>query len=226
MTRATQQRTDEDIQADIAAQLRWDGRVEAGNVRVEVQDGEVTLHGTVASRTAEQAAVTNSYSVLGVRRVVNRMEVEPSGGEPVPPDDQLVHGAEHVIAWHPEIDEGRIRVTAQNGVVTLEGSVEAFWKKLLVEDLVANLHGVTRAINRLTVVPGKDVHDEAIGQELQSALARNSHMVDGHVEVKVENGHVTLSGTVPSWAASHVAYEAAACTNGVRDVKNNLAVSE
>jgi osmotically-inducible protein OsmY len=36
-------RTDEDIKLDVVEQLRWDGRVDASDITVEVHNKEVTL---------------------------------------------------------------------------------------------------------------------------------------------------------------------------------------
>jgi osmotically-inducible protein OsmY len=44
------------------------------------------------------------------------------------------------------------------------------------------------------------------------------------VNVKVENGNVTLSGTVEDWQAKLAAYNAALYTAGVKEVNDNIQV--
>jgi osmotically-inducible protein OsmY len=46
-----------------------------------------------------------------------------------------------------------------------------------------------------------------------------------NVNVVVERGDVTLSGTVPSWTAKRSAYNAASYTLGVKNVVNNIVIS-
>jgi hypothetical protein len=47
MTTATLSRTDQEIQKDIIAELRWEDGVQASDIGVAVKDGVVTLTGKV-----------------------------------------------------------------------------------------------------------------------------------------------------------------------------------
>jgi len=141
--------------------------------------------------------------------------------------DQLLTALRH----SPRLEQARllirareIDVTVANGMVTLEGTVEDTWQKWRAEDLVADLSGVILVENHLTVVPTESFVDQDIAEDIESALERNLYVVADDVTVEVENGTVTLSGTVTSWAARRAAYEAALYTTGVVDVRNLLSV--
>src|SRR5436190_23005293 len=82
MTTATEIRTDEDIQRDVLAQLKWDARVQPNEIGVAVKDGVVTLLGWVDSYTKRWAAEDAARRVRGVKAVANDIEVRlPSSAE-------------------------------------------------------------------------------------------------------------------------------------------------
>jgi osmotically-inducible protein OsmY len=118
-----------------------------------------------------------------------------------------------------------VEVSVDSGVVTLTGSVDAFWKKTLAEEISQSL-GVVRVVNKLSVVPGMDMNDEKIAGDIVNAIDRNLHVDAGSVNVKVHQGDVTLSGKVPNWMGYRSAYEAALFTRGVREVdSSNLVIA-
>lgn len=71
-------RSDERIQEEACEALRTSPHVDATGVTVEVADGEVTLAGTVDSRTMKRDAEDAVADVLGVAQVHNRLRVEPA----------------------------------------------------------------------------------------------------------------------------------------------------
>ncbi|HBY99442.1 MAG TPA: hypothetical protein DEP84_36805 [Chloroflexi bacterium] len=69
------QRSDERIHEDVCERLTHHGQIDASNIQVNVDSGEVTLEGTVDSRQAKRAAEDMADSVMGVRNVHNRLRV-------------------------------------------------------------------------------------------------------------------------------------------------------
>jgi osmotically-inducible protein OsmY len=67
--------------------------------------------------------------------------------------------------------------------------------------------------------------DKDIAQDIESALERNQYVDAENVTVKVEDGKVTLTGTVSSYYARGTAYDAAAFTLGVLQVDNHIVVT-
>ena len=71
----TETQTDEEIQRDVLAEMKWDARVLPNEVGVSVKDGVVTLTGWIDSyskmRTAEEAA----RRMRGVKAVADDLEV-------------------------------------------------------------------------------------------------------------------------------------------------------
>lgn len=72
-------RSDERIREDVNDRLTHDWRIDARNVRVTVSDGEVTLDGTVDSRTAKRRAEDLADEVTGVGHVQNNLRVQSTG---------------------------------------------------------------------------------------------------------------------------------------------------
>ncbi|HEX7672990.1 MAG TPA: BON domain-containing protein [Bdellovibrio sp.] len=68
--------------------------------------------------------------------------------------------------------------------------------------------------------------DEKIRDEVCEMLTRH-HEVDAHdIEVQVQAGEVTLEGHVPNRRMKHLAEDAAALCDGVKDVVNHLHVDQ
>lgn len=216
--------SNEDIKANVVDNLRWDSRVDATNVTVEVSDGTVTLKGNVPSFTALTAATNNAWNVVGVTDVDNQLIVEYPSAVTVPSDADIKKNIESILAWDNDIDVTEIDVSVSNGVVTLEGNVDAYWKLYHLERK-ADVMGVINIVNKVAVVPTEDVLDEDIASDVEDALERNVSVDVDDVNVKVENGEVTLTGTVPSWNSYNSAENAAFYTLGVVAVDNQLVIN-
>ncbi len=70
------QRSDERIQEEVCARLTQHGGIDATDVDVSVENGEVTLSGTVESRVQKRLAEDAAESVPGVRDVHNRLRIQ------------------------------------------------------------------------------------------------------------------------------------------------------
>lgn len=217
-------RTDEEIKTDIVEQLRWDGRVDASDITVAVQDGEVTLGGTVSTYTAHKAAIEDAGTVRGVSDVHVQVAIEHPSGDRTCTDEEIRRNIASTLGWNPDIDASTIDVSVDDGVITLAGSVSAVWKKLRAEEIASQLRGVTGARNLLTVVPTTNTADQNIAENVVAALKRNAVIDADDITVNVENGLVTLSGTVPTPSDRRAARVAACYTEGVLEVTEALHV--
>lgn len=74
------QRSDERIQEDVSEMLMWHGDVDASKIRVSVQNGEVTLKGTVEDRWQKRMAVDIAHEARGVKDVHNELRIHTSSG--------------------------------------------------------------------------------------------------------------------------------------------------
>lgn len=217
-------RSDEAIKRDIMDEMYWDYRVDAADVKVEVDDGKVTLSGTVPSYTARIAAENDSWMIRDVKDVANRLRVKFPKTFTVPSDEEIRTNATRALAWNPDVYSLDIVVSVTAGMVKLEGTVDSYWKRWKAEDLVSDLRGVIDVENHLAVVPSDEFVDKEIAKDIEDALDRNIYVDAESITVKVENGKATLTGTVPTYYSRNKAYSSAAFTPGVTEVENEVVI--
>lgn len=216
-------RPDDEIRRAVRDQLVWDDRVDATSIEVDVENGFVTLSGTVATFPESRAAVADARAVAGVQQVINDLEVaiadDPSGVES--PTQAAI---ENALEWTESVDTSDITVLYRNGTALLEGSVPSLWEKNRVENLIADIRGVTEVDNRLTVVPTEDIDDERIANRISNALSARLFLDAEDITVVVDDGVVELSGTVDSPVERRMAYNIALQTEGVVGIEQEIEV--
>lgn len=214
----------EKIKKNVIDNLYWDARVDASDVNVEVSDaGRVTLEGSVPSYSAIGVATDNAWDVEGVINVDNQLTVKYPSTVTVPSDEDIQSNINNSLLWDSNIDSSNIDISVDAGIVTLEGEVDAYWKLYHIENK-ADVTGVIDIVNKLAVVPTEEVMDEDIAESVVNALTRNYNVDVDDVNVKVESGKVTLTGSVPSWSAYTSAETSAFYTLGVVEVDNQLTI--
>ena len=210
---------------NIVDELYWDNRVDASKVTVEVDEGRVVLRGEVPTYLASTAAHDDALKMLGVVSVDNQLIVSYPVSATVPSDVEILTEIEKKLFRNPDIDILDLEVEVVSGEVSLRGTVDAYWKKLHAEDLAVSEPGVLIINNHLAIVPANDVIDQDIANDIVRSIEARAAVSADDVNVEVLNGHVTLTGNVPTWTAREAAYEAALFTAGVVDVENNIVIS-
>jgi len=219
-------RTDEQIKKDLVDQLYWDNSIDASDITVTVDDGNVTLTGDVQSNRAREAAARNAWLVEGVVFVDNQLSLTYAEPETLPTDAEIQQEILDTFRWNPDLRSYKIDVDVENGWVTLEGTLDAFWKKVDAESEVFSTRGVVGVTNKLAIVPTESITDEMIAEDVVDAIERNLRVSADDVDVTVMNGRVTLEGSVANAAAKVAAYNSARYTAGVTDVQDNIIIRE
>lgn len=142
----------------------------------------------------------------------------------MPTDDDIQRYVIEKLRWNPDLASYKIDVVVDSGWVTLEGTVDAYWKKVRAWMEASEVIGVLGVTNKLAVVPSDSIEDERIAEDVIAALDRHTLVNPEEVDVIVNNGVVTLTGTVPSWRVKIAAHDAALYTYGVIDIVDELAV--
>lgn len=213
---------DQETTKEVMAQIYYTGHGDPSKIRVFVENGSVTLKGTVPTILSRQVVYDAASGVRGVVSVDNQIRIESPSGDDISEDDTIMERVKNVIEWNPDLGGANIDFKVNNGVVTLEGSVDVFWKKLHAQELVSYIRGVVETINNLSVVPTNRVKDEIIARQVRESLGRNALIETDEVSLKVENGLVTLYGNVKNWATKNAAYFTALRAPGVLHVDNRL----
>ena len=142
--------TDEEIQRDVLAELKWDARVRPTEIGVAVKDGIVTLTGWVDSYMKKLAAEDAAHRVHSVKAVVNDLEVHlPGSAERT--DADLAAAVVNALKWDTGIPAGQLEVTVSQGWVTLKGEVDYAFQKQEAERAIRHLAGITGVNNFIKV---------------------------------------------------------------------------
>ena len=215
----TRSKTDKQIQLDVLADIERDFYFKPAEIGVEVDDGIVTLTGTVSSYLKVGAAADIASVVPGVKDVANKLTVALFGE---PRDDTAIARAvRHSLEWDVTIPEERIESIVRNGVVTLKGTVDYWYERKAVADAVSHLLGVASVNNHIVIAPPART-DTEIHDELKSALLRRFPFEE--IDVAVDQGTVILQGRVPAYRIWREAETMTWATRGVKDLTNKLVV--
>jgi osmotically-inducible protein OsmY len=145
-------------------------------------------------------------------------------------DSDIATNVRHEIVMYPRYsiwDDVSFRVV--NGNVELEGAVNQPVKKQDIERLVQKVPGVTSVTNEIKVLP-LSAMDDRVRLQVANAIYRDpvlSRYGMGAVpaiHIIVENGHVTLTGTVNTDAEKQIAGMRASAGLTFGPVTNNLVV--
>jgi osmotically-inducible protein OsmY len=215
-------RTDEQIQANVLEELKWDTRVRPNEIGVAVKDGIVTLTGWVDSYLKKMAAEEAAHRVPGVKAVANDIEVRlPGFAERT--DTDLAAAVLNALRWDAAIPTGKVDVTVSQGWVTLKGEVEYAFQKRDAERAVRRLSGVKGVSNLIVVKP--QVFPSDLKQQIERALIRNAETDARNITIEVEGSKVILRGTVRSYAEKQAAEDTAWSAPGITEVDNHIVVS-
>jgi osmotically-inducible protein OsmY len=130
------------------------------------------------------------------------------------------------LAWDPLLDASRVVVSAEDGMVTLTGSVPTYYEVTLAEDDAKLVGGVTGVDNQLLVgLLGDAITDGELAVAGQAALDADKFVPKGAVDVDVLEGRVTLSGEVRRHYQRLAAEHAVGRLDGVLGVTNNIAIT-
>jgi osmotically-inducible protein OsmY len=227
--------------AKVKAAFGLSKRVSAYEINVTTKDGVVTLTGKAPSEDVKSLAAEIARDTEGVKEVVNQIEVNATAqptSESVRVEDLEIRNAIlESFARSPELGGKNIEVKVENRMVTLSGSVDTPAQKNGAEQTARAVDGVAGVTNNLAVAnpeaateppqatappadPGFDLA-KRIKFELYETGAFDTLSMD----VKVEEGTATLSGTVRSRAEQLLAERIAQSVPGVKKVVNQLKVA-
>lgn len=128
-----------------------------------------------------------------------------------------------------------IKVTAQEGMVTLEGEVASKAQKELAYEIASQVKDVESVKNLIRVNPkkaegkerrtlGETIDDGKIMASVKSAFSLDRRLEGTHIKVKVYKGVVFLEGTVNNDAQKRLAVRIARDIDQVSDVKDEIKV--
>lgn len=141
---------------------------------------------------------------------------------------------------------GQIHLSYCNGELTMCGEVDHIAGKKLALEAVVRIPGVDRIVDKLHIHPSSPMGDGELLDQVQDALVQeialascvirvrakgcvetvqNPPKADGEIEIRVEDGVVTLDGDVPCSGEKRIAGVLAWWVPGSRDVINGIGVT-
>jgi osmotically-inducible protein OsmY len=207
--------------AEVARQVRDEmlavPRLDGSKMKVEAQDGVVTLTGTVPDLQAHHDAVRAARMMRHVRAVIDRLHVAPAFRDNL----QLRRAVERALRLDHDADAADISVLAEDGVVTLTGTVESAQQRMNALDAVRGVRGVARVRSQITMTPRMSRPDRAIWTDIRRGIDEDLLLQPAVIDVEVHDGAVTLTGFVAT-AAQRAEAVNQAWTSGVWKVQDRL----
>ena len=208
-------------------------------ISTKVENGRAMLSGTVESNVEKELASRVAQSVEGVQSVDNRLAVEQNA---VRKDNAFYNSVEDAttaasvymkLLSNKNIDSDDLAVVANNGTITLTGTVATDVQKDLSEMVALDTSGVSRVSNKLAVSNKTPtaldkataaISDTWITTKVRSNLLVSSGTSGSDLNIDTKNGVVTLSGRVRSPAQKELIERIASDVQGVRNIDNKLRV--
>lgn len=218
---------DNNLRAEIANKAL--NKSQLKNVHADVQNGSVTLTGTVDLAEAKRQAEQRVRHVKGVEMINNQIQV----AGPNIPDGELqqkvVKAVQYDRLGYHTTPFNAISVGVQNGVVTLGGTAYGPVDADSAVSTALNIKGVKDVVDNIQVDPVSPMDDRIRIAEYRTIYgfsSLNKYAIDPAkpIRISVQNGHVTLYGQVDSEADKNAAGIRANTVTGVFSVKNELTV--
>jgi osmotically-inducible protein OsmY len=213
-------KTDLQLREDVEEELLWEPSVLSTDIGVIVEDGIVTLTGRVDTFPEKWGAEKAAVRVSGVKAVANEIEVKLTTSSRRA-DEEIARAASNALEWNIVVPKG-VQAVVEDGWVTLKGKVRWQYQKRAAEESVRYLTGVKGITNAITVK--SHVAPSVVKAKIEAAILRNAFLDSKGIQVKAEDGKVTLEGTVYSWLEREQAEDAAWSALGVTEVDNKLVV--
>jgi osmotically-inducible protein OsmY len=209
----------------IERNIRADRALKGSDITVKFARGKVTLAGTAPSLKARRAATGDVCGLRGVRKIENTIRIVHPRGRGAG-DREISAGIKNAYFESSDVDSSEVGVRVSRGRAILDGEVDSYWNKMQAEDIASGIDGVRHVENNIEVKPLQVTADEYILEEIEQAFEANPHISSDDIRVTVEEGVVTLSGTVETWGAFNDAQEIASHVAGVVEVVNDLVIGE
>jgi osmotically-inducible protein OsmY len=232
-------KTDDSIESSAKQSYVFKTYLKGDDIGIQSVNGVVALTGTVSKESHKLLAQETVASLPGVKSVNNKLELKE------PPamysDAWLITKVQSTLWFHRNVNATGTEVLAEDGIITLRGTVSSQAQKDLTTEYARDVDGV-KSVNNEMIVAGEpatpdektmsekmDATIESIDDVSITALVKTTllyHRSTSGLSTTVETngGVVTLKGTAKNAAEKDLATKFASDVHGVKSVVNNMTV--
>jgi len=213
--------SDRQLKENVLQELEFDNGVDATDIGVIVEDGAVTLTGTINDYPQRFAAVNAVKRMTGVRALADDINVVLSPKHRRD-DTEIAKHIAHVLQHNTNTPNEAVKAIVHHGLVTLDGTVLLEKQRRNIEKQVAHVAGVNSIINQIKIEPS--VKSDNVKEKITAALKRNAELECDQITVDVDGDKVVLTGQVRSFYEREIAQAAAWRAPGVRKVVDKISI--
>ena len=203
---------DEELQLSVMNALHANPLIDPRHIGVAVNEKVVTLTGVVPGYYQKLQAEKTALHVPGIRGLAQEHDRS---------DTQLAEAAAEHLLWDMAVPAG-ISAKTEDGWLTLTGTVQWPYQRMAAEHAVHRLYGLKGIFNH--VVVKQEATLAHIKTQIEDTLKQAAQREADRIDVRVNDGVVTLRGVVQGWSEKNDAVRAAWATPGVSKVDNFLEV--
>jgi len=210
------------------------------NVKIQSNDGAVTLTGTVSEESHKALAREAVVSLPGVKSVENNLEVKGENADRYS-DAWLITKVKSTLLFHQNVNAAATEVLAKDGIITLRGKASSLAQKDLTTEYAMDIDGV-KSVNNELVLPkasgksgektmseqmdamGESIDDASVTALVKTTLLYHRSTSALNTTVETKNNVVTLSGKAENAAEKDLATKLASDVHGVKRVANEMIV--
>lgn len=211
------------LREKLVGHITRDPDLAQATIQVVLVNGGVVFSGSVPNWTLKRRVLAMAGTQRGIYNVTDQMTI-PRGSVK---DAEIAKAIGSFLSgYSDQLGLKDLEVSSEDGVATLRGTVSSFTARVRAEERAGEILGLQRIVNRLVPagVPG-GTDDVTIRRAVVAYLSDfREFTFPGEIDVRVQNGRVTLSGALDMYLGRQQAGAMAALVGGVREVENQIKV--
>jgi osmotically-inducible protein OsmY len=212
---------DDILQKEVSEAIKWEPLLHSNEIDIRARSGIVTLGGTVDNYAQKREAAEAVKNVSGVKKIMDEIKVDLFFSA-VKSDKEIAALVNQTLKDNWAVPSYSIKVTVQQGWVTLEGILHWNFQRKAADNAIRYLKGIRGVIDKIKIEP--EIKSELNQELIEKALRRSWLLEIDNIKVKVDGKTIFLTGTVESLFEKEEAERIAWNTPGVGYVSNELLV--
>jgi osmotically-inducible protein OsmY len=200
------------------------------SIKVNAEEGAVTLKGTVADESHKSLAQETVASLPGVNSVDNQLTTKAEDATESA-DTWIGRKIKMALMFHRNVSGIKTDVTVKDGVATLKGEAANMAQKELTAEYAADIEGVKSVNNEIAVVEepkkktmSEKIDDASVTAQVKTALLTHRSTSAISTKVETQDGVVTVTGVAKNAAEKALVTKLVSDIQGATSVKNEMTI--